>query len=567
MKKTRTLIGLIALFLLLTACSRHEDISRPESSLSSNSSTIITAPNNLEIGDIKENALHLLSEWKGSNYSSIAAQESFYDLTQETENLLGKDNYLSKLLSLTYMTGMFEGSINVVDMAINILSFDKGDPNAAFIGDSVYLFDDCRFDYGILLPAYDLSSGLYGVFNVETHQYIYEPTLNYLSSPDANGYICLGYKGFYGCINTRGEKVVGFMYDAPITFSSNVAVVKTNNKYGVVNSAGETVLKCQYDSIEIYLSENTSLDHSVIMANWPGGAQGKLYKGNGAYGAYTLSGTQIIPHSYLGYQLQGRNIYMLENVYNNSSWYDLYDSTGKLLFGPGTDIPEICSITLPGNYGISIGRSTASTVNVNGISTSKDGRDYWYTYISDDMKYINDGVYQLELASYEMTLFNINGYAVASIQGSREGSTQTRVVLDKNGAVCDEFAYIYASSDYRTLKNNRPDIDNVIGSTDDYWHWLPVDANDYLYHMSYSNFSTHHALYVRSTGHLIEYDKVNMIDGTNLTIVKDADTGLFGLFDGSTLALDLIYNSISYTGNTVVAKRGAEEFTYTPSES
>ena len=55
-----------------------------------------------------------------------------------------------------------------------------------------------------------------------------------------------------------------------------------------------------------------------------------------------------------------------------------------------------------------------------------------------------------------------------------------------------------------------------------------------------------------------------MGEGTDLIIVQDNDTGLYGLYDGETLALELLYNEIEYDDNKISAKRGAETIEYVP---
>lgn len=507
---------------------------------------------------IRKEALELLMDWRMNGYDDFSVLEAFGKLREDSSSTLGLDNQLYRIIDSVYTYGMCMDSNNktTVDMAINILAYDDGSLQIGFIGDTAsYVFNDNRYDYLDVFPVYDLASGKYGVYNIETNEYVLEPTLTYLSEPDASGYICAQYKGYYGCLNMFGEKIIGFMYDEPITFETTVATVRTNKKYGVVDCYGKNILDCKYDSIEILP------DNEVIVANWPGGALGELYKSNLAYGAYTLSGEYIIPHSYLDYTIIDSNIYMLENTYGNSQWYDLYDNSGHMLFGKGTALSDLCSITLPGNYGISIGRSMTSKSNINGISRRNSG--YWYHYITDSLEYLNDGLYQMEFADYKVSFFNEKGYAVASILGSREGSTQTRVVLDKNGEVLDEFAYIYTPSDLKALKNNRSDIESIIRTNDDgtKWTWLPTDANDYLYILQdRSGFG----LYIRSRGTVVPCDYASMIGGTNLTIVKNDDTGLYGLYDGETLVLDIVYNKINYSDQKVIAKRGAEEIIYEP---
>ena len=507
---------------------------------------------------IRSEALGLLMDWRLNGYDDFSVLEAFGKLRGDSADTLKSDNRLYRIIDNVYTYGMCMDNNNktVVDMAINILADDDGSLKIGFINDTAaYVFNDKRYDYFEVFPVYDLTSGKYGVYNIETNEYIYEPTLTYLSEPDESGYICAQYEGYYGCLNMFGEKIIGFMYDKPITFETTVATVYTNKKYGVVDCSGKIILECKYDSVELIP------DNGIIVANWPGGAQGELYKSNLAYGAYTLSGEYIIPHSYLDYTIIDSKIYMLENTYGNSQWYDLYDDKGHMLFGNGTAIPDICSITLPGNYGISIGRSTSSKNNVNGISRRYGG--YWYRYISDSLEYLNDGLYQMEFADYKVSFFNEKGYAVASILGSKEGSTQTRVILDKNGSILDEFAYIYTSADLKALKNNRPDIESIIRTNEDgtKWSWLPTDANDYLYILQDRS---GYGLYIRSTGTVVPCDYASMIEGTNLTIVKNDDTGLYGLYDGEKLVLDIVYNKINYSDQKVIAKRGAEEVIYEP---
>lgn len=567
MKKTIIcLILAIVCIITLVGCGNNDSSNNKHMPGKTTTQQQSTTNKNYE-QEISSKALELLREWKTKGYDDYETLMNFMELNTTVVDSLGVTNRVGRLVNNVYKYGVSGGNKTVVDMGIKILTSNADRLSVNFIDDTTH-YVYYNSGYSKIFPVFDLYTGLYGLYDVDNNKYIHEPTLTYLSAPDSAGYICVQYNGYYGCYNSAGEKVIGFMYDYPISFLEDVAVVRTNDKYGVINRAGETVLKSQYSYIKI-CSKNSDLSNSVIVANWPEGAQGKLYRTNLAYGVYTLDGTQIIPHSYSDYIFKNGNIYMEENTYDNKKWYDLYDGNGKLLFGEGTNIPDICSVSLPGNFGISIGRSATYKTNINGVVTP-NRCDYWYTYITDSLEYLNDGVYQMEFYGYEVTPFNQKGYAVASIQGTREGSTQTRVVLDKNGVVLNEFADIYTESNYKELKKLRPSIDNVIGGKYDSnqnweqkWRWLPIDANDYLYILEYDNDSSI-KLYIRSTGEVLDCDEASMIDGTNLTIIKDFATNLYGLYDGESLVLDTVYNSISYENGKVTTTRGAEKTVYTP---
>ncbi len=456
----------------------------------------------------------------------------------ESQDLLGAENRISCVLDCAYKYGMCSENKTIIDMVTDILTYDKGGLSEPFIDASQYLFNDSRYEYTEVYPVYDLSTGLYGLYNINTQQYIYKPNLPYLSSPDDQGYLCICYNGYYGCINMRGEKVIGFLYDEPITYYHDVAIVKTNEKYGVISPLGEDILQTKYGNIKVY-------DH-VIAANTGTGNIGESeYE---TFALFSYSGKQLSQHCYCDIVISNDRIYVqyckdgdikLDGQYFET-WYDLFDLEGNRLIGEGTALPEAWGVKMPGGKGIMIAICNGKITNEYNYSYPKHYMmdEYGFRYITDDLKWLNKNAY----CDTYIGSFNDNGFAAASVYNP-ENQEVERVIIDSDGKQVDRFRL------------------------DDCNWYMPVEANHYIYKMS--NYSSNakeiqYAVCNRNTRELLLYPYVEMVEGTDLIIVQDNDTGLYGLYDGETLALELLYNEIEYDDNKISAKRGAETIEYVP---
>lgn len=524
MKKAFILL-LLAALLLFAGCSSNQ---QPNETGSHDS------PDNGEY--FVTQALDLLLRWEESDYSDITSRNSFCDLYMEAQDKLGVEHQVVRIFDYAYTFGMSYENETIIDMVIDILSFGDESLPVTFIDETTYLFNDVRYEYDPVYPVYDLETGLYGLYNLSTRQYIYEPTLTYLSAPDDLGYICLCYQDYYGCIDMQGEKVIGFIYEEPFYFQENLAVVKTNQKYGVINISGTDVLSPKYGDIEIF-------DH-VIAANK---REDKLGESDFSEVAlFTHNGAQLTNHDYCDIEVLDDRIYakyredddVKLDLQLDEIWFDLYDLYGNRLIGEGTSVPEAWGVKMPSSNGIMLAICDEEVTNEYGFSYPRyhlaGFNEYGYRYITNDLQWLNRNTYETYLRA-----FNSNGYAVASVY-DKSSRDEVRVILDSNGNQIDSFRL------------------------DDCEWYMPIDTNGYVYKMSHHSKENDFAVCVRATRDLVPYASVQMIYGTDLVIVEDEDTGLYGLYDQDILALDLIYTEIYYTSNYIVATRGAEETTYTP---
>lgn len=559
MKKIFSVTAVLFLCVLcLTACSSqiHTSGKSASSIIDTNTGELIS--NNVEQDEVQQTALTLAIAWRDSCFQDSNAWGQFISLSNSAEKSLGADNALAKLLSLAAKDGLYSSDIEMpteysspvtwidVDSFINILTFDKMGKQSEFLDEYIYVSDDFRFENSLIRPVYDLYNFTYGLYNVETKEYIYEPSISYLPAPDEYGYICLRYEGYYGCIDLTGEKVIGFMYDEPITFEENgLAVVKTNKKYGVINAAGADILPTKFGYIRLF-------DH-VIAANINTLKPGEHESAE--FALFSQDGSQITPHNYCDVIPYNNRLYVeynrdarLDDLYNQT-WYDLYDDMGNRLIGSGTSVPEVWGVKLPGGNGTMFAVCGGKTVNEYGVQYPFDIGSlgiyiylYGCRYVTEDLKWLNTSVYDSGYydSDIDMCSFNENGYAVASFR--TPNGKDVRVVLNANGNEVERFTQ----------------------SENGYW---PIAANDYIYQMAYCDPYVDYVqrgVLNRKTRDFTAYSSVQMIDGTNLAIVKDADTGLFGLYDRDSLVLDLVYNEIEYSWGEIIATRGAEERVYTP---
>lgn len=548
MKQKPFIIGAIIALCLLAGCSSESNsviktqqpASTNEDFGSGNNEQRENVNATSDEQNIISNVLNLLYAYKNSDYSD--ASSIYEDLgTQyvDARSSLGDDHRITRILNHVCSYGLFEGIDNVVDMAIDILTYDTGDLSVAFVGESQYLFNDCRYHYDSVYPVCDLSTGCYGVYDLSTKQYIYEPTLSYLSGPDDQGYICLCYNGYYGCINMQGEKVIGFMYDEPISFEGQLATVKTNKQYGVIDNAGNILLNTKYAAVHL------RPEHQIIIADFP-------ENGVTSYAIFGYNGNALTGHWYDSIKFQDNRIYAhwnktQQNTVDSESGevYDLLDYYGTRLIGEGTDLPDIWGVKLPDSHGIMVAECHGNVTNSYGVSYPHQelsyGKYYCFTYLTANLKPLNGNFYRNHYANDLMTGFNQKGYAIATVGTEQRGSDSVDVLLFADGRELEVLPVV----DHDTI---------------------PVDANDYVFKMfdtyTYTSQAEIYGVYIRATDEFIPYRRVELVDGTNLTIVQDAETQLYGLYDGDELVLSTVYNAIVLENGQVLATRGAEEITY-----
>lgn len=108
-----------------------------------------------------------------------------------------------------------------------------------------------------------------------------------------------------------------------------------------------------------------------------------------------------------------------------------------------------------------------------------------------------------------------------------------------------------------------PEID--LGSADNYY----LETNGYFalaggYTGSYGmDIESQYAVIDIVTQEITEYQTVEFISGTEYTVVQDAATGLYGLYDKNQLVEECVYDSIvADSNNKMLLKRGGTETVY-----
>lgn len=467
-------------------------------------------------------------------------------LTQAKEDL-GEDNRIVRIMQYGYDAMLFEmENPDAANAVFEMLALDSAEQPIVFIDDS-----SCAVVSGISSPqiAYDLSTGYRGLYDTSTQQFILPAEYIYLYNC-GNDLLCISEDGYYGCVDLHGNKVIGLYYEEPLYFNDGIAVVKTNEKYGAIDFEGNTVLQPVYSNVQI-------LDH-LISAD----AAERHYEEHPESSAIALfdrSGNQLTDHDYgkivlldltnnneqRVFAMWNRDAMEKEET-NTGDWYDLFDPYGTRLIGEGTSLQEVWGVQLPDSWGIMIAECHGKVVNSFGAEYPQHGPYYdtfCYTYISEDLQRVTSNYYYRGV----VTQFNKKGYAIASIeQVAYEGF----------------FGKDY-ESDQRMIIHIRQGEIELFSSTED--GFMPCDANDYVYKMDYEKYGGgRYALYIRSSGDIIEYNSISLCDGTNMTIVQNEESGLYGLYDGNALALDIVYNSMEFDGEKVIATRGAETKEYSP---
>lgn len=88
-------------------------------------------------------------------------------------------------------------------------------------------------------------------YNVNTSSYLFSQSFTAASS-FYSGFSIVGSKGYFGVINTKGEKIVDYIYDTIVyeKLAGNIVfMVKKNNKLGLVSNLGKQILETEYELI------------------------------------------------------------------------------------------------------------------------------------------------------------------------------------------------------------------------------------------------------------------------------------------------------------------------------
>lgn len=477
------------------------------------------------------------------DYNEI--ESSLYDLLDRMYTGLGENNDLVRLAA-SVEQAIYDGNTPLVLDVLKILKNNFAEKTAdaynglPFVEDNV--IELTRYEQYNTGMVIDLNTGYYGLYDYNTSEFLYYPNEScYDCGADM---ISIEKDGYYGSVYYSGESAIGCYYEEPLRFNQNgLSAVKSNGMYGAIDKTGQKILPTQYTEVDF-------VGDSYLIANIES-TPSDDYPEYHEFAIFDSSGNQLTNHIYAAFQ-EGEGNWLFAqynrdakpNNSDNKAWYDLYDYDGNRLIGPGTNLPEVYGVSLPGQYGMMVGICDGELTNQYGETYPRGGYylvDYGYKYITPDLTYLNDGVY----AGWYYTDFNKNGYAVASMDRSRSND-DLRVVIDLNG------------NEILKLSENYGD------------YYMIVDANDYVCVMNYTAATIDPrdcAVYIIETRAMYTYADARIIEGTNLVAVQDPNTELYGLYDGPELALPLEYTSFYYDSDKecIVATRGAESEEYYPS--
>lgn len=263
----------------------------------------------------------------------------------------------------------------------------------------------------------------------------------------------------------------------------------------------------------------------------------------------------------------------------NTGYYGLYDhNTSEFLYYPNESCydcgADMISIEKDGYYG-SVYYSGESAIgcyyeeplrfNKNGLSAVKSNGMYGA---------IDKTGQKILPTQYTEVDFVGDSFLVANTKNSPSENypeLNQFAIFDNLGNQITDHDYasftIYEDkwllAEYIDLNGNE-----VIKLSENYGdYYMIVDANDYVCVMGYNAATIDPAtgaVFIIETREMYTYAKPRLIEGTNMVIVQDPSTELYGLYDGPELALDLEYTSIyyDYGRECVVATRGAESEDY-----
>lgn len=395
--------------------------------------------------------------------------------------------------------------------------------------------------------VYDTASNMYGIWNAEAAQYALEAVLTDINDFDDSNMAWALKDGYWGCIDPSGEKVIGFMFDDIRAFINDRAIVRVGDLIGVIDRAGNYVLDCKYVGIsfkEKYIEAVEARDVSGLV---------EIYYNQGYYGShdirglYTYDGDEVIYGPFSEFQFIDEMIFACIDQYSSiNKWYYVYDGAGNQLLKSESKDKNIVFVSLPQNGIIQA---------YNQWFTGWIEPTNYITYLNLDLEPINN-VYYKSGSTHD---FNQLGLSIGRVETYRPKSkTETRLVAESG-----DWVVVRSDGTHLCSLPFQKYSESVVSY---------IDVNEYYVLVEIDNWINSDKL--PETGiYLIgltdrdmhRYKSIEMIDGTNCVIVQEDETNLYGMYDGSTLQLPCIYNSIVREGDSLTfsASRGAEITSYT----
>lgn len=368
------------------------------------------------------------------------------------------------------------------------------------------------------------SYGYYGFIDDtgnELTEFIYEQAENFV-----DGLALVKKDGYYGYIDKTGETAIGFMYDEATSFDKEygLAIVKSGNGKGVIDKNGTVIVNTQYD--DIYFESGF-----IITAESDDLKQ---------RGVFSTNGYQIIRNDYDEFYFTDDKIYAT----NSRTLGDVYDYDGNNLLD-SEELSGALEISPP----------------INGVSIVKFEYDFTYTNVVEQYETVDYYLYYdtnlkplIDTKLSWTTDFNKLGYAIARYSA----------INDLDNVDIDDAVYSgWQGHDYAIIKSDGTEVQRLPEPEfmEEY-----INVNDYYVLMRDTEGSGCDIMLERNFLDKIFYGNLEMVDGTNCIIVKNENSGLYGMFDGLTMKKDGLYNEISYDEESGVftLTRGAEIEEYVP---
>jgi len=100
----------------------------------------------------------------------------------------------------------------------------------------------------ILIPYYDVRSGLYGYLDSATNISKIPPKYNFASYFN-NNFSIVKLNGKFGILNKLGKEITNYEYDIIGSFNNGFCTVASGNKWGFIDTLGKEIIGCKYDYI------------------------------------------------------------------------------------------------------------------------------------------------------------------------------------------------------------------------------------------------------------------------------------------------------------------------------
>jgi len=409
-------------------------------------------------------------------------------------------------------------------------------------GDNVILIDktaigmQSSISEGAGYLVFDFYGDIIGIYNTEMQEYTCK--IDEYGSMGINfseGSFWLEKNGYFGYADPDGIKRINLYYDEPFWFVLNSrAVVCTNENYGVIDLNGNIIVPCAYTSVRI-LSEKL-----VAVAEYD-----RAFQSYNDYPPYALvrpDGEIATEEIYRDFLFKDSILYAQLN--DTPSRYHLFSLEGDNLLDTTSPYP-----ILQGAEYVMPNGSDMLSVH---YETEKFGLgNYSHTYIrfcDAEMNPINDSIYSASSG--------FNGLGLA-------------IVMEAELVYVESLSPHWEVADYGNIMINTngekvADIPDVWRSSGDPYF---ANCNNY-YVYCLENYYMDFNRYVGniSTEELQMWKEISFVDGTELIIVRDLESELYGLYDGPDMVLQPVYNNLYYDNNDglIHLNRGAEWEIYQP---